>query len=232
MARRTHWLVILAYACSGAAGLMYQVTWTRLMVLHVGHSTAAVTTVVAAFMGGLAVGAALAARLATGLARRRALSSYAALEAAVAICALLLPVALSIAQPVLAWAYADGNGGLPFLLIRTSICLAVVAVPATLLGATFPIALRAVTDESGVPRVFAGRLYAINTAGAAAGALLAGFVLLPNVGLFLTVLTAATISVGAAAAALIARMADNPDERDSVTQSVRAHKREARAQST
>src|SRR6187455_2658996 len=103
MARRTHWLIVLAYACSGVAGLMYQVTWTRLMVLHVGHSTAAVTTVVAAFMGGLAVGAALAAPLATGINRKRALSTYAALEAAVAICALLLPSALSVVQPVLAW---------------------------------------------------------------------------------------------------------------------------------
>ena len=118
MARRNQWLILLAYACSGAAGLMYQVTWTRLMVLHVGHSTAAVTTVVAAFLGGLAIGAALAARLATGITRKRALSSYAALEAAVAICALLLPAALSTAQPALAWAYAEGNGGLPFLLIR------------------------------------------------------------------------------------------------------------------
>ena len=35
MARRTHWLIVLVYACSGVAGLMYQVTWTRLMVLHV-----------------------------------------------------------------------------------------------------------------------------------------------------------------------------------------------------
>ena len=76
-----------------------------------------------------------------------------------------------------------------------------------LLGATFPIAVVAVTDETGVPSVSAGRLYAINTAGAATGALLAGFVLLPNVGLFFTVLTAAGISVGAAAAALVARAA-------------------------
>ena len=50
------WFVV-AYGCSGLAGLIYQVTWTRLLMLHMGHTLAAVTTVVAAFMGGLAVGA-------------------------------------------------------------------------------------------------------------------------------------------------------------------------------
>ena len=51
---RLRWLFIAAYMLSGIAGLIYQVSWTRLLTLHMGHTTAAASTVVAAFMGGLA----------------------------------------------------------------------------------------------------------------------------------------------------------------------------------
>ena len=81
-----------------------------------------------------------------------------------------------------------------------------------------------------MPSVSAGRLYAINTAGAATGALLAGFVLLPNVGLFFTVLTAAGISVGAAVAALVARTAGGRGDRNPVAPSAPGRKRSTPAQ--
>ena len=48
---------LLLYAASGAAALVYEVTWTRLLTLQLGHTVAAASTVLAAFMGGLAVGA-------------------------------------------------------------------------------------------------------------------------------------------------------------------------------
>ena len=63
-ARQVTWLFLLAYACSGLAGLVYEVSWTRLLTLYMGHTTAAASTVVAAFMGGLAGGAALGGRIA------------------------------------------------------------------------------------------------------------------------------------------------------------------------
>ncbi len=59
--------VAVAYALSGAAGLLYEVVWVRLLTLHFGHETAAVSTVLAAFMGGLAAGAALGGRYAPRL---------------------------------------------------------------------------------------------------------------------------------------------------------------------
>ena len=55
-------LFVLLYAASGAAALVYEVTWTRLLTLQLGHTVAAASTVLAAFMGGLAVGAWLAGR--------------------------------------------------------------------------------------------------------------------------------------------------------------------------
>ena len=56
------WLFLLAYICSGLAGLVYEVSWTRLLTLYIGHTTAAAAAVVAAFLGGLAVGAASGGR--------------------------------------------------------------------------------------------------------------------------------------------------------------------------
>src|SRR5262252_10095920 len=68
---------VACYAASGAAALIYEVTWTRLLTLHIGHTVAAVSTVLAAFMGGLAAGASLAGRRPP--ARSRSLQAYAAL---------------------------------------------------------------------------------------------------------------------------------------------------------
>jgi spermidine synthase len=75
--RRSHRLAsvafLAAYTCSGVAGLIYEVSWTRLLTLHIGHTTAAASAVVAAFMGGLAIGAAVAGRLAARLTLRQCL---------------------------------------------------------------------------------------------------------------------------------------------------------------
>src|SRR5262245_6421434 len=83
----TSWLFLLAYTCSGLAGLVYEVTWTRLLTLYIGHTTAAASAVVAAFLGGLAIGAGAGGRIAATLTPRRCLQVYAALEIAVVICA-------------------------------------------------------------------------------------------------------------------------------------------------
>ena len=81
----TSWLFLIAYTCSGLAGLIYEVTWTRLLTLYIGHTTAAASAVVAAFLGGLAIGAAVGGRVASALSPRRSLQAYVGLEIAVAI---------------------------------------------------------------------------------------------------------------------------------------------------
>src|SRR5688572_22852984 len=81
------WLFIAAYACSGFAGLIYETTWTRLLTLPMGHSTAAASTVVAAFMGGLGIGSALGGRVAPRLTLRQSLYVYVVLEAIVVLAA-------------------------------------------------------------------------------------------------------------------------------------------------
>src|SRR5258706_3950490 len=93
-------LFLAAYASSGLAALIYEVAWVRTLTLYMGHSTAATSTVVAAFMGGMAAGAALGGRLAGRLTPHRALIGYAALEAAVVLTALAMPFELRALTPI------------------------------------------------------------------------------------------------------------------------------------
>jgi spermidine synthase len=177
------------YAVSGAAALVYELTWTRLLTLQMGHTVAAVSTVLAAFMGGLAIGAALAGRFPVRQSRR--LQTYAVLEGLVALVAIALPTILRTSLPATAWAYSDGDTPFRFALVRATLSLGLLAVPVAAMGATFPIAAAwmaalAPTSGRGFPRkaaVDAGVLYAANTAGAALGAIGAGFWLIPAVGL-------------------------------------------------
>src|SRR5262245_48184324 len=174
--------LVLLYSVSGAAALVYEVVWTRLLALQLGHTVAAASTVLAAFMGGLAIGAWIAGRWVghtqaaakplpppSAAAAARALraseasepregraaapapgggdlsavarsakvdaagpylAAYAALEIAIAIAALLLPVMLRLSTPVLAWAYADGAAPLRFGIVRVALSAILVGIPA------------------------------------------------------------------------------------------------------
>ncbi|HEY2907603.1 MAG TPA: tetratricopeptide repeat protein [Vicinamibacterales bacterium] len=190
---RARRLFVLLYAASGAAALVYEVSWTRLLTLQLGHTVAGASTVLAAFMGGLAIGAWVAGRF--SLAR---LQTYAALEAAVALFALLLPLALQQSVPLLGWAYADGSAPVRFAIIRIIASLVLIGIPAAAMGATFPIAVgwwaRSAAD--------AGVLYAANTAGAALGAIAAGFLLVPLLGVRGTTWIGVALNLIAAAGAL------------------------------
>jgi spermidine synthase len=195
------WLFVVAYACSGLAGLIYEVSWTRLASLYMGHTTAAASTVVAAFMGGLAVGSAVGGAIAARLRPRQALLVYAGLEVAVILMGLAVPWELRAATSLLKSSYADGNPGIQFAAVRLTVCLMIFTVPSFTIGAAFPMAVRwFVTRPHAIGRL-AGGLYAANTTGAAVASQAAGFLLLPAIGLFNTVL------VGIAGSTLAALLA-------------------------
>ena len=192
---------LLLFAVSGAAALIYEVVWTRLLTLHMGHGLAAASAVLAAFMGGLAAGAGAAGRYSTRLDGRRALTTYAALEISVAILAVIMPLLLIAVRPLLAATYADGDGGALFAFVRLSSSVLLLSVPAACMGATFPIASRWMVRSASSAATDAGGLYAFNTLGAAAGAVLAGFVLIPALGLRGTTFVGVALNIIAAAGA-------------------------------
>jgi spermidine synthase len=204
-------LLLVCFFLSGFSALLYETAWTREFAFVFGTSELAVVAVLAAYMGGLALGAALAARFAPRI--RRPVLAYGVLELGIALWALALPAAIrAVTTLYLGW--LGGLDALPETLgIAThAFHLAgafAVLVPCTaLMGATLPLlANYAVTrdDEIG-SRV--GLLYAVNTTGAIAGTVTAAFVLLPALGLRHTVYVGAAVNALVfAAAAALARIA-------------------------
>ena len=188
-ADRTLALVLACFFLSGASALVYQTAWTREFAFAFGTSELAVATVLAAYMGGLAAGAALAGRVATRV--RRPVLAYGVLELAIGVAALLVPAAMRGATALYVALFAGPGtpavGGLGTALFYAACAFAILAVPTACMGATLPLLARhAVRDD----RELGGRvglLYAVNALGAVAGTLAAGFVLVPRLGLGPTV---------------------------------------------
>lgn len=201
----------MCFVLSGFAALLYETAWTRELGFLFGSSELAVAAVLGAYMGGLAVGAAAAARLAPRV--KRPVLVYGVLELAIAVSALLLPLAL---QGVTAL-YVTIFGGAPAppptgqffaTVFQFGAAFLLLLVPTSCMGATLPLLARyCVEDDSQVgPRI--GTLYATNVVGAIAGVTLAGFVLLPEIGLRRTVwVGAATNALVFVFAAVLARSA-------------------------
>ncbi|MHC4421840.1 MAG: fused MFS/spermidine synthase [Planctomycetota bacterium] len=183
--KATNVSLYVIFFLSGIAGLGYEIVWTRMFAIGLGHEMPSVLAVVAAFFGGLALGA---WGLDRAVSRSRAPGRwYAALEALIALWALvtmaLIPALnrLSVGlvglepSPVRHWLVAFA---VPFLAL----------LPATAaMGATFPAMERLCSRLRRTGRTVAG-LYAVNTTGAVAGTLLATFVIIPAVGYGRTIL--------------------------------------------
>src|SRR5438874_2232469 len=128
-------MFVVLYAASGAAALVYEVSWTRVLTLLMGHTVAAASTVLGAVMGGLAVGSWIGARFerrvsaASSRVAVTRLRSYAVLEVIVGLAAVVLPLLLAALTPGLAWAYNDGATPLRFALVRLVISFGVLAIP-------------------------------------------------------------------------------------------------------
>ena len=188
----------LCFFCSGAAGLLYEIVWSKELAYLLGSSLHAVAAVVASFLLGLALGARL---LGVPLSRRGSgARTYAALELGVGLLGLAILPALRASDPVIGQFYrAFGGETAAFASARLVLVMLALLPPAALMGATLPVLVAHVEHDL----VGAGlaRLYALNTLGAVAGSLAAGFVLLPGLGLTGTTLVAAVLNVGVAALA-------------------------------
>jgi spermidine synthase len=186
---------------SGACGLVYEVAWTRQFSLTAGGATRALTAVLVAYMGGLALGSFLGGRLVDRRVSRPVLV-YGLLEGAIGVLAVLTTLAIPGMLPVLkAGKAVIGGSALGFDFFRFLVSAAVMLLPTTAMGATFPVLLRGVLANKDRFGWAAGGLYGLNALGAMSGSLLAGFVLLPSYGLRATVLIAAAANLAIAAVA-------------------------------
>lgn len=165
------------------------------MLGHVFGATAlAVSTTLTVFMGGLALGSHLAGRRAASL--RRPLLAFAVLESAVGLYGLIVPSvfeALPTVQRHLGLDLGEGLWG--YAILRFLVVALILILPTTAMGATLPVLAQGVVERSEHLASRVGSLYAANTTGAVAGAFLAGFVLIPDLGLSTTVRIAAAIDL-------------------------------------
>jgi spermidine synthase len=170
------------FVLSGACALTYQVVWSRFLAEIFGVTAFAVSTVLVSFMGGMALGAYW---LGTRVDRAaRPLRIFAALEAGIGAYALVLPLLLAGAG----FLYDTLFPALPdsFLLksaIRFVMSLALLLFPTILMGGTLPALGRGLLQRKDRVGLAVGLLYFVNTLGAAVGCFLAGFWLLPHLGL-------------------------------------------------
>ena len=187
-------IIGLCFVLSGATGLIYEVLWARMLGLVFGATTLAVSTVLAAFMGGLALGSALAGRFAQRI--RKPLSVYGLMEILIAVYALLVPLLFRWIDHVYALIWQQLQPGyFSFSLWRFVLSCVVLLVPTTLMGATLPVLTAALVRSSGRDSNSVTRLYACNLAGAILGTLAAGFVLLPTLGVRTTIAVAAALNI-------------------------------------
>jgi spermidine synthase len=212
---RRNWVREGALACffvSGACGLIYEVVWIRMLGLVFGNTVFATSTVLTAFMAGLALGSFLSGRYADGI--RRPLKVYALLEVGIGVYCFLIPLLIKLVERVyLPLQMSLQLSFYSFSLVRFILCFSLLLIPATLMGATTPIFSRFYVrrdDPRSSPRVRGegvghgiGRIYALNTFGAFLGVILSGFLMIEHLGVRDTINAAVAGNIVVAVACLV-----------------------------
>ncbi|MFH1488308.1 MAG: fused MFS/spermidine synthase [Pseudomonadota bacterium] len=173
---------LFLFLISGFSGLVYEVVWTRMLVLVFGNTTLATSTILASFMAGLALGAYFWGRFAD---RRKKgfLGLFGLMEIAIGLFALVFPYLLDLATPAeaqlsraLGFHYALFSAG------RVLFCFSLLVVPTILMGGAFAVLGKHVIQTPENLGRDTALLYGMNTAGALLGAGAAGFFLIRNFG--------------------------------------------------
>ncbi len=175
-------LVFFLFFLSGLTSLIYEVIWVRKFGFVFGVSTYAVSTVLAAFFAGLAIGSYVAGRI-IDRTKLHPLVVYGVMEGLVGVYALLLPLLLAGVEASYPAIYTRiGESFQLFTLYRFLIAFVLLVIPTILMGATLPVLSKLMVDRETVLGFNVGTLYAINTFGAVAGSVGAGFLLIPALG--------------------------------------------------
>ena len=180
------WLLLLPFFLSGATSLALEVAWSKVLSYLLGVDLYASATVVTAYMAGIGLGAYLSARLPH--AWRHSPLTYAALQGIIGLFGVMSVPLFHATEPLFLLLYGRSFASPHlFLLLRFLVVCGLMLLPATLMGMTLPILAWVGRDRS--PAGFArwtGLLYGVNAVGAVVGTLVAGFGLIPWLGLTAT----------------------------------------------
>lgn len=194
--------VLSFFFLSGACGLLYQVVWSRKLVLLFGTAAYAVSTVLSIFFLGLALGSLWGGRLADR--SKNPLGLYGLFEILIGAWAILFILAIGPAEGVVVPALRAFGGQRAFAIgLRAFMSLGFLLVPVALMGATLPLLAKFVTTSARTRGLRIGTLYSINTFGAVSGCAFTGFWLLAEFGYFRTTLIGAAANAGGGALAIV-----------------------------
>jgi spermidine synthase len=195
--------MFLLFFLSGISGLVYQIVWTRQLVLVFGNTLLATSTVLTAFMAGLAAGSYLLGKYID--ARSRPLIKlYALLEAGIGGFALVFPLLLAAATPLYTGLYRVLEGNIVLLnLVRFAVCCGLIFIPTFMMGGTLPVLIKRFVERGRNLGRQTGFLYGLNTAGAMVGCLASGYFLLRTLGMQKTTWVAVGINLAVAAVAWV-----------------------------
>ncbi|MCA9545731.1 MAG: fused MFS/spermidine synthase, partial [Myxococcales bacterium] len=186
---------------TGAFGLVYEVVWSRYLAVLVGNTAHAHTVVLGTFMGGLALGAWLFGDLADRV--RNGFRAYGLLELVIGAYAVVFDGVFGLAlDGVLAASASMEPGSAGLTALKFAAAIGCILPPTVLMGGTLPLLTRFLTATAAGLRQAVSRLYAVNSLGAVAGGLLAGFVFIEALGLDVTMTLVGTANALLALAAL------------------------------
>lgn len=188
-------LIGLLYWTSGALGLVYEVAFSKYLGYVFGATAHASSAVLVAFMGGLALGAAIAGRIDKHL--ERPLLAYGIAEVLIGVFCETVPLSFDKLTAVyVSFAMRHPDALATISVFRALLAMLVVLVPAAGMGATLPLLARFIEGSDPLrSRRLLARLYAINTAGGAAGSLLSAYAIIPALGLARTMHVSAALSL-------------------------------------
>ena len=187
-------LVAVGYAVSGFITLGYEVVWARILAIHTLNAVYSFSLMLTVFLSGLAVGSALAA---WQLRHRQAtLVQFGLLQLGIGLLA-ILALFLFARLPALPLEAVFGSYSVTYEILYEMLLAVITLFPATLLiGALFPVVSSLYTrEQTETIGLSIGTVNGLNTAGAIAGALGAGFLLIPLLGLRNTALFLAVINL-------------------------------------
>lgn len=203
-------LIFVAFFASGAASLIAEVTWNRMLIVVVGNSLHAAAMIIMVFMGGLGLGSWVGGRVIAG--RRVSLVPYLVLELCIGLYVLASPALFDALTGVFMSLAAGTRDREGLALVRMLVTSGALLLPAFLMGATFPAIIAGAALDSPTRRsARTGYLYSTNTLGAAIGCFAAGYYLLLETGVQFTLNTAFAAYLAAAACALLATLLRRPE---------------------
>lgn len=187
-------LLLLLYGLSGFAAMAYQIAWTRALILSMGSSTYSFSTIVSCYIFGLAAGSLLMARWADRLRRPLLVAGF--LQSGIALSALfVVPLFGRLPDVVARATTAHGASFGGTLLLEAAWVFGLLIVPTLCMGALLPLVCRIYDPSPERAGKSVGDVYATNTAGTILGSALAGFVLIPWLGMEQTIRVASHLNL-------------------------------------